>query len=45
MRRLFLSALLAVLCMVPVHGALAVPGREGPVDVVLGYDTLEEYGI
>lgn len=23
--------------------ALAVPGREGPVDVVLGYDTLEEY--
>ena len=22
---------------------LTVPGREGPVDVVLGYDTLEEY--
>ena len=34
-------------CRIITYGAalrtLDVPGREGPVDVVLGYDTLEEY--
>ncbi len=41
MRRLFLSALLAVLCMVPVHGALAVPGLDRMWEEAEGYGVLQ----